>query len=159
MNIRTGNENDLPFLKQMLFEAFFWSPDYPRSELQEFLQQPEFRKLLSEWGRPGDKAVIAEEDDMPLGAAWYRFWTEENHFYGFVDTETPELGIAVRTNHRSKGVGRALIRALINAARDQGIQAISLSVDPSNFARQLYESEGFVKSGESSTSWTMILHL
>jgi GNAT superfamily N-acetyltransferase len=159
VKIRPAAEQDLPFLEQMLFEAFFWNPDYARPELQEFMQNLEFRKLLSNWGRRGDKAVIAEEGETPIGAAWYRLWTEENHSYGFVNSETPELGMAVRASHRGKGAGRALLRALITAARDQGIRALSLSVDPANFARQLYESEGFVKVGESGTSWTMKLQL
>ncbi len=159
MNIRPGNEDDLPFIEKMLFEAFYWNPSTRRPHIREFLLHPKFRKLLSEWGRPGDRAVIAEEGETPVGAAWYRFGTEENHSYGFVDPETPELGMGVRAGHRSTGIGRALLRTLIEAARDQGIRALSLSVDPSNFARQLYESEGFVKVGESGTSWTMVLHL
>jgi GNAT superfamily N-acetyltransferase len=159
MKIRPGTQEELPFLEQMLFEAFFWNPSHTRPELQEFMQHPEFRKLLADWGRVGDKAVIAEENETPIGAAWYRLWSEENHSYGFVDEETPELGMAVRASHRAKGAGRALLRALIAAARDEGIRALSLSVDPANFARQLYESEGFVKVGEVETSWTMRLQL
>lgn len=159
VKIRPAAEQDLPFLEQMLFDAFFWNPDYTRPELQEFMQHSEFRKLLADWGRPGDKAVIAEENETPIGAAWYRLWIEENHSYGFVDSETPELGMAVHANHRGKGAGRALLRALIAAVRDEGIRALSLSVDPANFALQLYESEGFVKVGESGTSWTMRLQL
>ncbi|MEK7730199.1 MAG: GNAT family N-acetyltransferase [candidate division KSB1 bacterium] len=155
MIIRIGTHNDLPFLEHMLFEAFFWNPDYPRPEVQKFMQHPEFRKLLSDWGRVGDKAVIAEENETPIGAAWYRLWTAENHSYGFVDSETPELGMAVRASHRGKGAGRMLLRGLIAAASEDGFRALSLSVDPSNFARQLYESEGFIKVGESGTSCTM----
>jgi GNAT superfamily N-acetyltransferase len=159
MKIRLGTHEDLPFLEQMLFEAFFWNPNQARPELQEFMQHPEFRKLLADWGRLGDKAVIAEEGETPIGAAWYRLWTEENHSYGFVDSETPELGTAVHANRRGKGAGRALLRALIATARDEGIRGLSLSVDPANFALQLYESERFVKVGASGTSWTMRLHL
>jgi len=138
MNNRPGTVQGLPFLEEMLFEAFFWNPEQARPAMQEFLQQPEFGKLLSDWGRPGDKSLIAEENRTPIGVAWYRFWTAENHTYGFVDSETPELGLAVVANHRSKGIGRTLLRALVQVARDDGIRALSLSVDPTNFARQLY---------------------
>ncbi len=157
MKIRASTQKDLPFLEQMLFEAFFWNPNQARSEFQEFMQHSEFRKLLSDWGRARDKAVIAAEGETPIGAAWYRFWSEENYSYGFVDSETPELGMAVHANHRGKGAGRALLRALIAAAHDEKIRALSLSVDHANFACRLYESEGFVKVGESGTSWTMKL--
>lgn len=88
-----------------------------------------------------------------------RISTEENHSYGYVNHETPELGIGVDAEHRSKGIGRKLLRALCEIARIDGCNSISLSVDPSNFARKLYESEGFVKVGKSGTSWTMLLQL
>ena len=120
MNIRAGNRNDLAFLQQMLFEAFFLRPDQDRPDYQEFHQDPAFHRVLAGWGRPGDRAVIAEENESPFGAAWYRFWTEEDHSYGFVDAETPELGIGVLADCRSRGVGRALLRALVEAARDEG---------------------------------------
>ncbi|MFQ5630191.1 MAG: GNAT family N-acetyltransferase [bacterium] len=159
MKIRTGKPQDLPFLEQMLFEAFFWHPDQERPVVQEFMQRPEFKKLLMNWGRNGDRAIIAEEKEIPVGAAWYRLWTEKDHSYGFVDADTPELGIGVLASHRSKDMGRALLRALIRGAREDEFRTLSLSVDPGNFALQLYESEGFVKVGESGTSWTMLLRL
>lgn len=159
MKIRKGTKKDLPFLKEMLFEAFFWNPDLERPGYQEFLQHPEFGKLLSKWGRPGDRAVIAEDNEKPIGVAWYRFWTDENHSYGFVDSDTPELGIGVDASFRSRGVGRALLRKLIEVARSKGIKTMSLSVDPANYACKLYGSEGFVKVGESGTSWTLLLRL
>ena len=158
MRIRTGTDKDLPFLSRMLFEAFFWSPGHDRPTLEEFLRDPRFQ-LLGNWGRPGDLSVIAEVDGMPVGAAWCRLWTAENHSYGYVDAVTPELGMAVDPECRSRGIGRALLRTLIEELRSQGVPALSLSVDPSNFARQLYESEGFVRAGQSGTSWTYVKHL
>ena len=159
MTIRTATSDDLPFLEAMQFEAFFWSLSTPRPPAGEFLARPEIQKFLAGWGRPGDRAVIAQEGTASIGAAWYRLWTDEDHSYGFVDAETPELGIGVEASHRSRGVGRALLRALIEAARDDGVRTLSLSVDPSNFARRLYESEGFVKVGASGTSWTYLLRI
>jgi ribosomal protein S18 acetylase RimI-like enzyme len=102
---------------------------------------------------------VAEEQQSKIGAAWFRLWTPELHSYGFVNAETPELGIAVASAHRSKGVGRTLLRGLIEIARADGHPALSLSVSPSNYARSFYESLGFRKVGESGTSWTLLLHL
>jgi ribosomal protein S18 acetylase RimI-like enzyme len=142
----------------MLFEAFFWNAGFGRPSLEEFLKDPRFQ-LLENWGRRGDRSVIAEGDGKPIGAAWCRLWTAENHSYGFVDAETPEIGMAVEQACRSKGIGRALLRALVQEGRTQGLLKLSLSVDPSNFARQLYESEGFLKVGQSGTSWTYVKNL
>ena len=157
VDIRPLDAIDRAFLEEMLFEAFFWDPAWPRPTLAEFRDHPEFTKLLADWGRPGDRGVVAEEQQSKTGAAWFRLWTAELHSYGFVDAETPELGIAVASAHRSKGVGRTLLRALIEIARADGHPALSLSVSPSNYARSFYESEGFHKVGESGTSWTLLL--
>ncbi|KAA3614041.1 MAG: GNAT family N-acetyltransferase [Calditrichaeota bacterium] len=159
MHIRSANLEDLPFIEKMLFEAFFWQPEMKRPVKREFFAQPEIAKLLGNWGRAGDRAVIAEEDGVPVGAGWFRFGTDEDHSWGYVDEETPELGIGVVAEFRSKGVGRQILKTLWNVAKKDGCKAISLSVAPENFALKLYESEGFVKVGESGTSWTMVLKI
>jgi ribosomal protein S18 acetylase RimI-like enzyme len=143
----------------MLFEAFFWDPTAARPSFIALHDNPEFTKLLAGWGRPGDRAVIGEEREEQAGAAWFRLWTPELHSYGFVDDTTPELAIAVAPDHRSKGIGRLLLDALIATARVEGFPALSLSVSPFNRARHLYESAGFKKVGESGSSWTLLLRL
>ncbi len=159
IEIRPAAPADLPFLERMLYEAFFWNPTQYRPAYEAFKQDPQFGKLLADWGRTGDKGFIAERAGAPVGAAWFRYWTPENHSYGFVDAATPEIGIGVHPRHRSQGVGRRLLQALITAARGEGVPAISLSVAPENFALHLYRSEGFSKVGESGTSWTLLLQL
>lgn len=147
---------DMPFLECMLFEAFFWQPGSSRPDFEEFRQHPEFVKLLAGWGRPGDTGYIAEVNKEPVGAAWYRFWTDVNHSYGYIDAATPEIAIGVEPLYRGQGIGRKLLQALLVEAHRQGMRQVSLSVDPRNIARRLYESEGFVKVGELGTSWTML---
>jgi ribosomal protein S18 acetylase RimI-like enzyme len=159
MKIRLGSSQDLPFLEGMLFEATFWRPVGDRPTFQEFISEPHFRKLLAGWGRPGDTALVAQGENAYLGAAWYRLWTDQDHSYGYVRPDIPELGLAVGREHRSRGVGRALLEGIIQEAQTQGIHSLSLSVDPSNNARKLYESVGFIKFGESGTSWTYLLRL
>jgi ribosomal protein S18 acetylase RimI-like enzyme len=159
MVIRIATKEDLPFLQEMLREAALWRGDAPRPTMAEFLSNPESRKLLKDWGRPTDAAVVAEEDTEPVGAAWYRFWSDADHSWGYIAEDVPELGVAVAASHRSKGIGRALLDALIDEARVRGLRAVSLSVAPDNYARRLYESLGFTRAGESGTSWTYVLHL
>jgi len=157
MKIRDAKPSDLPFLKKMLFEAFHWNPEQERPEFETFMARPEISRLLRNWGRDGDAGFIAQIGDLPVGAAWCRQWREADHTYGFVDSRTPVLGIAVESDQRSRGVGTALLDALQNSVQARGIRAISLSVEPHNFAHNLYKSRGFVKVGESGTSWTMKL--
>ena len=115
MILRIGERKDLNFTQEMLFEAFFWNPIVERPNYKEFFKLPEINKLLVDWGRLGDRLIIAENEHEYIGAAWYRLWTKKDHSYGFVD--------------------------------------------PNNFARYLYESEGFKKVGESGTSWTYKLDI
>jgi GNAT superfamily N-acetyltransferase len=152
--IRDGLSSDVPFLREMLFEAYYWNPRGVRPSLELFTSEPECEKLLGGWGREGDVAVIAEQQGTPAGAAWFRLWTAEIHSYGYVDEATPEVGIAVRRQHRGQGIGRALLEALLLRARAAGFEALSLSVDDANFARHLYESMGFQRAGSSGTSST-----
>lgn len=159
MQIRSGGHADLDFLEAMLFEAFHWNLDAPRPSLAAFRDEPEFRKLLADWGRAGDRAVVAEQEGNRLGAGWLRLWTRELHSYGFVAPEIPELALGVERGHRSRGIGRALLRALIDCARGDGLAGISLSVSPANRALELYLCEGFVHVGESGSSLTLLLDL
>jgi ribosomal protein S18 acetylase RimI-like enzyme len=142
----------------MLYEAFFWSGT-ERPPLDDVRRRPEFSSLLAGWGRAGDSLLIAEHAGAGAGAAWFRLWTSDVHSYGFVDADTPELGLAVVQGLRRRGVGRMLLRQLIQRATELGYEALSLSVAPANPARRLYESEGFHKVGEAGTSWTLLLEL
>jgi hypothetical protein len=95
VNIRPAGPEDVEFLKKMLYEAAAWNPDWPHEQVIEALANPMVERYHRGWGRPGDAGVIAELDGEPVGAAWYRLFTAEEPGYGFVDEETPELGIAV----------------------------------------------------------------
>jgi len=143
----------------MLFEAFFWDNKVSRPKPNVFFKNADFDKLLANWGRSGDKAIIAEEGQTPVGAAWFRLWTQADHFYGFVAPDIPELGMALLPAYRSQGIGRMLLEKLIRLALEDGFTALSLSVDPANYARRLYESLGFIHIGESGTSWTYKLEI
>ena len=79
-------------------------------------------------------------DDDPVGVAC----GEKDEFKG-----KPIISIgpvAVLPDHQGNGLGRALLRAVINRALDEGIGAASLSVNSDNLsAIGLYASEGFKK--------------
>lgn len=159
MNIRPATVADAYFLKKMLYEAATWNPDWPREQVIEALADPLLERFHRDWGRAGDTGVIAELDGVPVGAAWFRLFSAAEPGHGFVDEQTPELGIAVEPLHRRKGIGETLLRALISEARQQGFHALSLSVAPHNRSRMMYERTGFEKVGEEGDSWTMLLRL
>ena len=141
----------------MLYEAAAWNPDWPRERMIAALADPMLERYHSDWGREGDAGVIAELDREPVGAAWYRLFTAEQPGYGFVDEKTPELGIAVVPLHRRKGIGHTLLRALMVQAREDGYQALSLSVAVHNRSRMMYERAGFeqVREVAEGENWVM----
>ena len=114
---------------------------------------------VEELGTERDTIVIAEEEGEPVGAAWYRVFEPDRPGYGWVDPTFPELSMAVLPGRRGRGIGRVLLRALLARARDDGVPALSLSVDEENPARNLYRSEGFVDVELVGGSWTMLSEL
>lgn len=131
--IRPGILGDVAFLEKMLFEAAYWRPDQEQPSLAVGLKRPDLVYLLAGWGWEGDTAVIAAtEADQRVGAAWYRFWDAEQHSYGYISLEIPELAIAVRADVRGRGIGHQLMTAILKTAASQGVEKISLSVEVKN---------------------------
>jgi GNAT superfamily N-acetyltransferase len=152
---RPADADDLPFLAAMLGEAAVWRPDKPTPTAGQVMADPRYAMYLAGWPRQGDHGLVAEQDG-PLGAAWYRTYTEMSHGYGFVAEDVPELSIAVIASRRREGIGRRLLTGLVEASVAQGHPALSLSVNDGNPARHLYESVGFQPVEHHGSSWTMI---
>lgn len=157
IRIRLATGGDVPFLREMLYEAAYWRGGH-RPGLEMGLSTPELSKLLAGWGRDGDIAVVAERDPELLGAAWLRFWDDLDHSFGYVAREVPELGIGVSERHRSLGIGRQLMTRLLSEARLAGIARVSLSVERDNRALHLYRSLGFKSVGVVGNSYTMVVN-
>ena len=135
----------------MLGEAAVWRPDKPKPTADQVLADPRYALYLDGWPRQGDHGLVAEQDG-PVGAAWYRTYTQANHGHGFVAEDVPELSIAVIASRRHQGIGRLLLIGLIEASEVQGYAALSLSVNHDNPARGLYESVGFQPVGQPRES-------
>jgi len=148
--VRRGGAQDVRFLRDMLHHAYYWKerkPDAGPGPVQLYVKA---------WGRPGDTAMIALLDGFPVGAAWFRLFKVASAGYGFVDEQTPELAVAVVPNARGKGVGSALLGSLLDRARADGYDAVSLSVDRHNEgAIALYQQYGFGQVGETPDSLTL----
>jgi GNAT superfamily N-acetyltransferase len=144
MVIRRGGRSDVRFLRDMLHHAYYWREREPGEG------PGPVALYVKGWGRPGDTALIAVEEGFPVGAAWYRTFERERPGYGFVDEETPELAIAVVPSRRGRGIGDALLRALIERAKGEGHRALSLSVGRDDEALlSFYEKHGFARIHEN----------
>ena len=154
--IRPGGPDDLPFLGHMLYEAVVWGPGSRRPPMEEVLGHARIARYIEGWGRPGDSAVVATDArSRPVGAAWYRLFPAESPGYGFIGPTVPELTLAVVSQHRGRGIGGALLDALLEQAAERGLPTVSLSVEPDNPARSLYESRGFLRVQADEGSWLM----
>jgi ribosomal protein S18 acetylase RimI-like enzyme len=153
VTIRKGDVQDVPFLRDMLVHAFYWRAD------DAFEAEDPLSRYVKGWGRRGDLALVAQEGMNRVGAAWMRLFSADHPGLGFVDERTPELAIAVVPARRGHGTGAALLEALMDRARKEGFETISLSVEVASPAVSLYERHGFEKVGENGDSWTMLARL
>lgn len=158
MRLRPITPADAPALREAVYQAIHVPPGESPPD-PSILDGPHLAPLNADWGRLGDRGLIAEADDgTRLGAAWVRLWPGPERGYGFVDEDTPELGISVVPGQRGQGIGTALLRALLaDVARHH--EAVSLSVSKTNPARRLYEREGFVVVSEAGDALVMLRHL
>lgn len=160
VTIRPWRSDDAPFLWEMLYESLHvraGGEPFPRS----VLDQPDIAHYLTDFGqRTGDDALVAEVDGERVGAAWCRRLDSADPGYGYVHDAIPELGMAVESGWRGRGIGRRLLLELIVHH-----PVMSLSVDDENLmAIEFYRSVGFVAvdeddhaEGPDDGSTTMLL--
>ena len=84
---------------------------------------------------PTNHTVILKENGNVLGFAVYSVLFEDAELYD----------IAVAPAHRKRGIGEALLKAVLKDTAERGADTIRLEVRQSNLpARKLYEKYGFV---------------
>ncbi|MET9022840.1 N-acetyltransferase [Actinopolymorpha sp. NPDC004070] len=167
--LRAATADDAGFIAEMTLEAFNWSPDRPAFTPEQFWADPALRKYVEGWPAPGEQGVVAVAGDdsgdesggtaalgRPVGAAWWRYFPADRPGYGFVAEDVPEVSIAVAPDSRGRGLGRALIRAIVEQARAAGVPRLSLSVERTNHAAALYAAEGFEIVGGDENADTMV---
>lgn len=171
IGVREVLPSDGDFLVDMVLEATNWDADGDKHAVtrRAVLTSPHLARYATGWGRQGDLGLVAFDLDgprglqIPIGAAWIRYFASVEPGYGFVEPGVPELAMAIVPGRRRLGIGRALLGTLLVRARDGGANRLSLSVGRENPARRLYEQAGFVAldDAESSTetSVTMVVEL
>ena len=124
---------DEAILWEMLYQALRTSEDAPPRDI---VRQPEYARHVEGWGRTGDTGFVAydaEKKDDLLGAVWFRLPPGEQTM--------PELAFAVKSGHRKRGIGAALLTPLVKANPQNS--AVSISAGANNPAVRLYERFGF----------------
>lgn len=133
MTIRRAKQSDRELVRGLWeqFEEELGGPDYLRESWKDAWTD------LSETVRSG-VALIAEEDGRALGFVFC--------VLGDVGRRTAHVtDLYVAPDARSRGVGTALLAAIIEPAREAGLDHVSLEVlTRNNEARRLYDRLGFV---------------
>ena len=156
--IRRALPSDQTVLEEMLYQSLY-VPAGHEPFAKEVIRRPELAKYVADWGKTGDLALIATLDSgLAVGAAWLRLLTGLQEGYGYVDDQTPELGIAVLPDYRGQGIGTKLLGQLFRDARPNH-DTISLSVAKGNPAINLYQKLGFKPVRKDDTSVVMLKNL
>ena len=94
------------------------------------------------------------EEEMNNETSLFLVTKEENEVIGYIGMsividEGYIFNVAVRENHRNKGVATALINELVTYGKKNNFSFITLEVRESNLpAISLYSKFGFIKAGE-----------
>jgi phosphinothricin acetyltransferase len=87
--------------------------------------------------------VVAELDGRIVGWAALSRWSDRCAY-----ADTAELSIYVREDHRGRGIGTTLMRAVIHAGRTRGLHTIIARIADGNaISVRLHESFGFSHIG------------
>lgn len=144
-----------------IFHVALWDPPPAPPRPREVLDRPDVRIYAEHWGeREGDVGVAGEVPGHRglIGACWMRS-LRDGQGMGYLDDETPQLGIALFPEFQHRGYGEPLMRAALEAARAHGYRRVSLTVHPGNPAASLYRRCGFVEVGLRRTYRLMLVDL
>ena len=156
--IRNIDPSEIPFLTEMLYEAIFIPPGADILP-KEIINRPELSRYIKDFGRPHDICYVAENNGKLIGAIWTRIFDENEKGFGYIDSSTPELSMAISKQYRNVGIGKIMLNLMIDNLKEHGFQQVSLSVDMQNFAYSFYKKHGFVDFETTEKSSTMIKSL
>jgi GNAT superfamily N-acetyltransferase len=88
-------------------------------EFEASMDEARIRRFRSGWMRAGDVGIVAEDDQIRIGAAWIRSLAGVE-LPPIDDPDVPVLAIGVERDYRGRGVGGLLMDALIAEARVKG---------------------------------------
>ena len=146
--IRRGDRLDVPFMRSLLGFAYNW-------HVNAFDTDISISRYVDGWGRSGDTSLVAMESGHPIGAAWFRLFSETLRGYGYLDAGTPEMTIVVVPTRQGQGIGQQLLAALIERGQAAGYPALSVSVQRHHADHPLFVEQGFEQVREDGETLTL----
>lgn len=137
--IRTATPRDAPSIAEIYNEAILHTT-------ATFDTEPKSSEDREEWlKKHGERhpVFVAESDGKILGWASLSEWSDRCAY-----SNTAENSVYVRSLHQGKGIGKALMRALIDSARNAKLHTIVARIaGDSEASIRLHESFGFSRVG------------
>ena len=152
--IREIRENEYCILSEFLYEAIF-IPVGMEKPPKAIIEQPELQVYIADFGKSDDWCLVAEVKEKIVGAVWVRIMND----YGHIDDETPSLAISLFEEYRHLGLGKELMKKMLQFLKDKGYKQISLSVQKANYAVHMYRKVGFQVLKENEEEYIMVCRL
>ena len=145
MVIRDAHQDEFAEIGEIRVTAYradgFLSPDSRYA--------PRLRELGSDGSGP---VLVAADEDMIAGTVMLQLWPDSGELLrGPAEAEIRAL--AVRPEARGRGVGRALVAAVIERAASLGVSHLLLLTQPDmKIAHRIYEEAGFARLPDRDVS-------
>lgn len=150
--IREMEEHEYPLLNEFLYEAIF-VPEGAEKPDKSIIKIPELSIYTMDFGKhPGDYCFVAEVANQVIGAVWARIIND----YGHIDNQTPSLSISLFEEFRGFGIGKALMKQMLDCLQKNGYKQTSLSVQKKNYAVKMYLDLGFRIYEEKDEEYIMV---
>ena len=155
MIIRPIKNNEIPLLTEFLYEAIF-QKDNEKLVPRVIIQEPSLWIYIDGFGtKKDDHCFVAEIDIKIVGAVWVRCINA----FGHIDDAVPEFAISIYPQYRGKGIGSALMKAMLEHLKMQGYALTSLAVQKDNYAVKMYQQVGFEIADENDREYIMTCKL
>ena len=154
-SIRALRQDETKVLDTFLYEAIF-IPQGVSAPPREIINLPELQVYVKNFGaEKGDLCLVAQVESQIVGAVWVRIMND----YGHIDDETPSFAISLLKEFRSRGIGTALMKAMLHELKQRGYKQASLAVQKMNYAVGMYRSVGFETVDENEEEYIMLCRL
>jgi phosphinothricin acetyltransferase len=127
--IREATADDVPAIRR-LFNALI--PTTTVTWRDHLAGLPEIERWLARQQDAGNLVLVATEDDVVVAYACWSAFRGGNRFPGY--RHTVENTIHVDQDAHGRGIGRVLLTALIDRARERGLHVMVAAIDSDNAA-------------------------
>lgn len=136
ITIRNANEDDLPQLLDIYNDIIINTTAVYQYEIHTLQMRKEWFATKQQQGFP---VFVAEEDDLIVGFSTIGTFRQSQAYKYSV-----ENSVYVASNQRGKGIGKLLMRPLIDAAKQMDVHTIIAGIDATNeVSLRLHKNFGF----------------